>query len=220
MSTWLNVLFPPRCILCGTRLSVAGEQMLCANCTADISSYRVTNTLKVAGTDGAASALQYKDRVRYAMRRYKFLHCKSNAKWFASCTATVLADKLADWQPDYLTYVPLGWFRMHQRGYNQSELIARFVAEKLGLPCGPTLCKRVFAKKQSVQGRKARLLNAKRAFVLQKNVLLTGKRVVIIDDILTTGATLAACAALLRQAGASYVFALTTAWTPPKRLLS
>lgn len=205
----LNLIFPKRCVLCREHLPLTGEAMLCASCqTALRRDYRQTENVYVCGASDAAAALRYAGAVRRALVRYKFQHYKSYARWFAAQTAPVLAARLETWQPDALTYVPTGWLSRRMRGYDQSGYIAALLGAQFGIPVVPLLRKRSLAHKQSRLRGRDRLYNAARAYLLRQNACVQGKRLVLIDDVLTSGATMTVCVSLLRQAGASAVFAL------------
>ena len=107
--------------------------------------------------------------------------------------SVALTARLDDWQPDLITYMPIGFLHYRKRGYNQAELLAKLTAKPLSLPCEATLRKRWFVGKQSAQkDYAARQSNAKDAVLPKGGVDLTGKSVVLVDDIITTGATAAA----------------------------
>ena len=109
----------------------------------------------------------------------------------------------------------LHWY---QRGYNQAELLAQRIAAPFSLSCAATLWKRPFTPKQS--GRKdaaAREKNAKRALWIRAGIDLSGKSVVLVDDIITTGSTAAAAVKLLREMGATHVYVLAPTRTPSGR---
>lgn len=206
----MGVIYPKKCILCGQTLPLVGTgaAMLCPDCARAVRrDYRETSGIRISGTDGAAAALRYTGRVAEAMKRFKFSHYQHYAPWFAAQLTAALMDPLADWQPDLVTFIPIGLVRWYQRGYNQSELIAGEVAKQLGLPLVPLLKKRRFVRKQSAQqGKAARKQNVKNAFAPLPGNDLIGKSVLLIDDIITTGATLAAAADTLRKMGASRVY--------------
>jgi ComF family protein len=107
--------------------------------------------------------------------------------------------------------VPLYWRRRLERGFNQSELLARAVAKRYGLrPVNALRRKRATAAQAGLSNSKRRL-NVAGAFVVPRPETVAGRRVLLIDDVLTTGATLSACGAALKRAGARYVAVLTLA---------
>lgn len=152
--------------------------------------YRCTEVISIAGADGTIAPLYYRGTVRNAMKRFKFSSAAYCADWFAAQMSVALTARLDDWQPDLITYMPIGFLHYRKRGYNQAELLAKLTAKPLSLPCKATLRKRWFVGKQSAQkDYAARQSNAKDAVLPKKGVNLTGKSVVLVDDIITTGAT-------------------------------
>ena len=114
-----------------------------------------------------------------------------------------------------LVAVPLAPARLRQRGYNQAELLARHLGRRIGLPVLKETCRRVRATAvQTGLTRPQRLENVRGAFAPgPRAALVAGRDLLLVDDVLTTGATLSACARALRQAGARRVSALTVART-------
>lgn len=211
----LSLLFPPRCVLCRMRLPAGRTTELCPACAEAVRrEYRQMDGVRIPETDGAAAALQYKGLVRAAMHRYKFRHMKGYYRWFAAYAAAALAEHMNDWKPELITFVPVSLGRLRTRGYDQSELLARQIAALTDIPCVPTLRKRPFRKRQSGQKSTARRKNVLGAFALRDGAAIAGKRVILVDDVLTTGATVGACAAVLREAGAAYIYALAVTKTP------
>jgi len=103
---------------------------------------------------------------------------------------------------DFIIPVPLHKKRFAERGYNQAEIIARALAEELNLPMLSALERRRPTKQQAKLKREERLVNLKEDFCLTNGVDLAGKRVVLVDDVYTTGSTMAECAEVLKKAGA------------------
>ena len=216
----MGVLFTKRCVLCGEMLPAAGtgRAMLCPTCASEIRQiYRCTEAIHIPGATDTVAALYYTGKVKYAMQRFKFQHKQHYADWFAAQMLPLLADRLDAWQPDLVTFMPIGWLRRRERGYNQAELLAKAVAEPLSLPCRATLRKRAFTPKQSTQkNAAARQKNAERALLPRENTEVRGKSIVLVDDIITTGATAAAAVNLLREMGATRVYVLAAARTSGK----
>jgi ComF family protein len=108
---------------------------------------------------------------------------------------------------DVVVPVPLHWWRRWRRGYNQAETLAQVIAAGLGLPCWPRCLRRVRnTPKQSLQSSPSqRQANVRGAFVPRAGLALAGKRVLLIDDVLTTGATASEAARALRRGGAAAV---------------
>jgi ComF family protein len=115
---------------------------------------------------------------------------------------------------DRVVPVPLHWWRRLARGYNQAERIARPLAGRLGLPCVQALARRRATPPQSLLGREERLANLREAFRVPRPECVEGLRVLLVDDVATTGATLEAAAAALKKAGAAAVTALVAGRTP------
>lgn len=110
--------------------------------------------------------------------------------------------------------VPLHWRRRLSRGYNQAEEIARPLARQLGLPLHRVVKRIRATPPQTRFGRRQREDNLARAFSVRPGARLDGGRLLLVDDVATTGSTLAASARCLKEAGASHIVALVAGWTP------
>lgn len=116
---------------------------------------------------------------------------------------------------DGITPVPLHWFKFWSRGFNQSALLARALARRSGIPLLPALRRTRFTAAQASLSNSSRRRNVAAAFRVRRlggfERKLEGRRILLIDDVLTTGATAAACANVLKRAGAARVALLTIA---------
>ena len=206
----LDLLYPPKCPFCG-RVLERGEEGWCASCQEELPWTGSGDSKTVGACDACLSPLWYRDGVREGMRRYKFGGGRGHAKLFGVLMAQCFQDR---WEEgvDLITWAPLHPKRRRERGYDQAELLARRVGELTGLTVESTLEKvRAAAAQSGIDGEEARKANVRGAYRVLPGLDLAGKRVVLIDDVVTTGATLSECAAVLRQAGAGSVVGLTFA---------
>jgi ComF family protein len=199
----LTFLAPPQCRLCGYPLPHAlPAEPLCGACSADPPAY-----------DRARAALRYDDGSRGLILAFKHAVRTDTAPAFGRWLTRAGAELLAD--ADLITPVPLHRWRLLKRGYNQAAILAQAVARESGVALLPDLVQRVraTASQQGLGGR-ARLENiTSGAFRIHPwhRKRVEGARILLIDDVLTTGATIEACARVLRRAGAVQVDALTLA---------
>ena len=204
-----NFFFPPKCVLCKTLLKET-ESDLCRNCRENAPECG-SHKIKLSFLAQWTGVWYYKENVRQSILRYKF-YGKRN---YASAYGRILAMKLLKegWEDtDVLTWAPISRQRKFRRGYDQVELMAKVAAEELGLELIPTLKKIRHTKPQSVMGDAAhRRANVLGAYEVIDPALVKNQRVLLLDDIVTTGATASECARVLLTAGAKEVKLATLA---------
>ena len=199
----MGLLFPPKCVLCG-KLLEKEETDLCRVCRVEAPAYPDRKeTLQFL--DSFAAVWYYEGSVRKSLLRYKFY----NARSYAGPYGRLLAMKLQSRCPegfDLLTWVPVSRLRRLRRGYDQVELLAREVGKELGMTPVPTLKKVRHNRPQSgITGAEKRRANVLGAYRETDREAIAGKRILLLDDILTTGATAGECARVLLTAGAEEV---------------
>ena len=207
----LDLLFPPKCPFCRSVLDDP-RAPVCPACQPTLPWLEKKESFrKVDHTDGCRSVLTYRDRVKACIRRYKFTPVQAYAVPLGLLMAQCVADH-PDIQPDFVTWVPLSRKSRRQRGFDQSRLLARSVARQLSLPLRPTLLKVRHTPRQSLQQTPAqRRANVLGAFAVRPGADLRGCRVLLVDDVITSGATLSACARELKTAGAAQIWCVTLA---------
>ncbi len=209
LTALLGLLYPPKCPFCGQVLE-RGEAGMCALCQGELP-WTDGPGGPMAGCDVCLSPLWYRDGVREGVHRYKFNGGAAHAALFGELMAQCLSDRW-DGGVDLVTWAPLHPKRKKRRGYDQAELLARRVGEAAALPVAPTLEKIRAAGEQSrLQSEEDRRANIAGAYRPLPGIDLSGRRVVLVDDVVTTGSTLGECAACLRSAGAEAVVGLTLA---------
>ena len=204
-SAILQVLFPTTCACCGEAL-VRGERQVCLDCLANMSTttFSAMNDNPVERrlmgrfplVNATAVYLFRQDNtVRNAVHAMKF---HGNTDLCLMMGRQMGLDLLASGRFDdveALVPVPLHWLRRLWRGYNQSELLCRGIGEVLKVPvCTDAVVRHRYTRQQSMQQSRNRASNVEGAFRLRKPEKLAGKHILLVDDVLTTGATIAACA--------------------------
>ncbi len=199
----LNLLFPRKCILC-RKLLEKDETDLCRACRGD-SPMCPKNKLRFPFLDSWTAVWYYKGYIRDSLRRFKF----SRARHYAPAYGRLLAMRLLQEHPegfDLLTWVPVSALRKFSRGYDQVELLAGAVGRELGMEPIGTLKKVRHNRPQSgISGQAKRRANVLGVYRITQQELVAGKRVLLLDDIITTGATAGECARVLLTAGAKEV---------------
>ena len=201
----LDLLFPPKCVFCGKVLD-SGEDGLCARCQRDLP-WLTDGEAELTGEffSLCAAPLRYQDKVRDSIRRYKFNGRRGYHKLYGKLVAQCVHDHLAG-RYDLITWVPLSRQRKKERGYDQAFLLASAAALELGEVAVETLRKERHTAAQSGLTEAAqRRANVLGAYTPVDPELVAGKRVLLIDDVVTTGSSLSECARTLRTMGAADV---------------
>ena len=203
MQLLLDLLYPPKCVIC-RRLLQKGETDICADCLEGLPNFEGPAP-QVDGADDVCVTFFYENDLRESFLRYKFsgrdFYGKIYGRWMADRILETLGRAF-----DFVSWVPVSRKRLHRRGYDQSEILARVIAKKLALPMYPALQKHAERGPQShLHDAAQRLQNASGAFSMAPGASVSGKRILLIDDIVTTGATLSECCRVLKLAGAKRV---------------
>ena len=138
-----------------------------------------------------------------------------NKKYISAELAKMMTDTFIEEEmcADVVTFVPMTAKEIKERGYNQSELLAEEVAKRLNLPITSTVLKIKETDKQKRLTAKERRENLKGVFAVADKTAIKGKRILLVDDVITTGATVNECSAVLKKAGATKVSSLTACIT-------
>ncbi|HHU23430.1 MAG TPA: ComF family protein [Clostridiales bacterium] len=207
-----NLLFPPRCVFC-RRLLKRGESGMCFYCEKTIS--YTENGGKLTGDffTVCVSPLYYEGTVRESVLRFKFREATAYASLYGRLIADCVRKHLAGCY-DLISWVPLSAKRLKNRGYDQAMLLAMAAALELDDVAVETLIKHIDVPAQSGVGSKEkRKANISGAYRVADPELIQGRRILLIDDIVTSGSTLSECARTLLQAGADEVVCATLART-------
>ncbi len=207
----LDLLFPPKCVFCRALLD-DGEHDLCRHCRQTLpwlSGPAARQQLEFLTL--AVSPLRYEETVRASFHRYKFYGQRSYAGAYGRLMAQCVQEHFPS-QCELVTWAPLSPRRKRERGYDQAQLLAQIVAQELDLPLCSTLEKtRHTAPQSGLSEEKARRANAQGAYRCTDPPKVQDRRVLLVDDIITTGSTASECAHMLRAAGAKEVFCVTLA---------
>jgi len=204
MSYLLDLVFPPRCVFCRKFLKNS-RGAVCPDCETNLP--RTSSGGKQSGEffKVCVAPLYYEGDVRESFHRFKFHDATGYAKTYGKYLAECIDENLKG-EYDIITWVPISRKRYKERGYDQSMLIAQAAAICLDDVAVSLLEKHIDVEKQSKIGSaEKRRANISGAYRVAEPELVEGKRILLIDDIITTGATISECAKMLKMAGASEI---------------
>jgi ComF family protein len=227
-----NLVFPQDCKVCAAPLRHARRVPVCDAClaspaplTADyfctqcrtpflneapLDDHGVCGRCRsgLTGYDAAYSYGYYEGVLKDLIHLFKYARVETLGEPLGAYLRQALP---LDQRFDLVVPVPLHWRRRLWRGFNQADLLARPLARRLGATVAPALERRRRTETQASLSPSERRTNVVGAFALRRGADVRGKRILLVDDVLTTGATVGAAASVLRQAGASHVAVLTLA---------
>jgi competence protein ComFC len=237
IQNWLSVgfgfLYPETCQLCGEQHATAREGFVCRLCWTQVrfirqpfcercglpypgdltASFECTNCREMElHFSSARSAVVARGIVREAIHRYKY----QRALWFEPFLADLLIREakpaLREQHWDFIVPVPLYPVKQREREFNQAERLASRLSQATEIPLHKKMLRRVVpTATQTLLTREQREKNMRGAFAMTVHSALDGKRIVLVDDVFTTGATTSACAKILKSAGADDVCVWTVA---------
>ncbi len=205
----LQLLFPARCVLC-RKILEKEEKDLCPSCRREALPYTDTKR-NIHFLDSFVAVWYYEGKVRGSLLRFKF----RGARGYAQAYGRLLAQKVRQTYPegfDVLTWVPVSPRRKRSRGYDQVELLAGAVGRELDMVPIRTLRKTRHNRRQSgISDPSQRRANVLGVYQTEDPQRICGKRILLLDDILTTGATASECGRMLLTAGAKEVYCAAVA---------
>ena len=237
IQNWLNVglgfLYPETCQLCGEEHATAREGFVCRHCWTQVRFIRppfcercglpypgdLTDPFECANCremelhfSSARSAVVARGIVREVIHRYKY----QRALWFETFLADLLIREskpvFCEQHWDFIVPVPLHSVKHREREFNQAERLAIHLSAATRIPLNTKLLRRVTpTATQTLLTREQREKNMRGAFAVPRHSGLNGERIILIDDVFTTGATTSACAKVLKSAGAGDVCVWTVA---------
>lgn len=206
----LSLIYPPKCVFCGT---VIDKSDICEECEKTLPFTKGDSIYqKFPFVDKCISPLYYKDYVRRAVLRFKFAGCSCYSRRLGGIMSECAENNLDCGSIDMVSCIPLSRKRMHDRGYNQAELLAKEISKKVGVEYLPTLKKiRHNTAQSTIKDSKQRAANVIGAYRVIDAVEVKGKYILLVDDVVTTGSTVSECARILKKSGAKAVYCVTLA---------
>lgn len=203
MNRILALLFPPKCVFC-QKLLKENEEHICEGCKKSLKYCGAPYAAKKPYYEKAYAAFHYSGAARSAILRYKFYGFKSYADYFAGEMADIWEN--AGIKADLIVSPPSSVIKAFKKGYDHAFLLAKRVSEKTGVPAGKALFKTRRTKPMYGLAPAERRANVSDSIGFKGDV--SNKTVLIVDDILTTGATASECARTLKNNGAKEVYVL------------
>ena len=212
----LNLIYPPRCQLCGKGLDLFSGKVLCEICHDDIrlnipAGYNGCKT-KAHYFDASYSVCIYKGAIRECIHSFKYKSALAIEKLFKELMIEFAEKHIDMLRFDWLAPVPLHRVKHRERTFNQSTILAAHLSKRFGIPMLNNNLVRVrMGEPQMMLPKEKRYKEIKDSFRIQNPHPVKGKTVLLVDDVFTTGATVNECSRVIKEAGAASVEVFTLA---------
>ena len=225
-----DLFFPPRCVICDRVIS-RREHPVCPACIEPPPPHIIETACPRCGrekrlyctckrdtflSDRIAAPFYFEGAVQNGIHRFKKVEDVDRTRYFADEMCETAFREFGDLRIDYVTAVPVSRHTYRDRGFNQSERLARLLSKDFHVPYVDLLVKRMETGSQKGLKADERRVNLLGVFDVDTRLPLTGKQILLIDDVVTTGSTTNECAKMLKLAGAEKVYVLALALTRPK----
>lgn len=189
-----KIMTPPYCMKCGKTIE-DNEEEYCKDCHAIMKSY-----------NRGFPVFAYTGAIKHALYEFKYHNQRSYGDYFAECIVKQYGAQLKSLQLDGLVPVPIHRDKRRARGYNQAHVLADALGKRIHVPVYPSYIQRIVkTSPQKELNDKTRMKNLKNAFKIGQNAIEL-KKVLLVDDIYTSGATIEACTKVLLEAGVENVY--------------
>lgn len=215
LAFFINFLYPPTCIICGK----SANYYICEKCNKRIKKYEEyhylsrdeDNNYPIRHYDELIYILRYEKIIRKIMINYKFYSKPYISYFFAYkiMNNKYLCEKIKEY--DYIVPVPMSENKEKSRGYNQTKLITSIISKRLKIKESNNLKKVNNTLTQGKLNRLERINNIEGIYYIENNLEFIGKRIVLLDDIYTTGSTIEECARVISKSGAKEIFVIILA---------
>ena len=216
-----DFFFPRLCEICKEKL-VGNEKIICPKCLSEIKIadddflevefQRKFSHLNVIDKFTSLFLFETNGNLQHILHQFKYNQKFGIGKFLGELIADKKDKFFSEAQPDMIIPVPLHRLKKAERGYNQSYFIAKGIAAKLKIPVRENLVKRKrYTESQTRMDIKERKQNVSGVFFLKHAPEISGKKILLLDDVITTGATISELGNLLKNAGAAKVYAISAA---------
>ncbi len=207
----LSLIYPPICIFCENLTHE--NDLVCDTCKKNVKiNTSVRPLLEFEEVIYCISPFEYKSKAKDAACKFKFYGHRNYAKYFSEIISGEIIKNFPNLKFNFITATPLSKKRKQERGYNQSEWLAKSLGEKLNLEYEESLIKIKDNFPQHELPFNERILNVRGVYKVNNLVNIRGKNILLCDDIITTGNTLKECVKILKRSGAKNILCCTIAY--------